>query len=63
MQRPFALRIELLIRGLQVRGQHYDLILNGVEIGGGSVRIHDAIMQEYVFKEILEVMVLSIAWA
>ncbi|TFY65114.1 hypothetical protein EVJ58_g2186 [Rhodofomes roseus] len=37
-----------------VRGQHYDLVLNGVEIGGGSVRIHDAAMQEYVFKEILE---------
>ncbi|KAH9938438.1 uncharacterized protein B0H18DRAFT_1081106 [Fomitopsis serialis] len=37
-----------------VRGQHYDLVLNGVEIGGGSVRIHDVVMQEYVFKNILE---------
>lgn len=40
---------------MQVRGQHYDLVLNGVEIGGGSVRIHDAAMQEYVFKKVLEV--------
>jgi tRNA synthetases class II (D, K and N) len=40
---------------IQVRGQHYDLVLNGVEIGGGSVRVHDAIMQEYIFSEVLQV--------
>lgn len=39
----------------QVRGQHYDLVLNGVEIGGGSVRVHDAAMQEYIFTKILQV--------
>ncbi|KAF8528865.1 tRNA synthetases class II-domain-containing protein [Hysterangium stoloniferum] len=38
----------------EVRGQHYDLVLNGVEIGGGSVRIHDYTMQKYVFSEILQ---------
>jgi len=37
-----------------VRGQHYDLVLNGVEIGGGSVRIHDAAMQDYVFSNVLQ---------
>ncbi|KAH7930300.1 hypothetical protein BV22DRAFT_1140177 [Leucogyrophana mollusca] len=37
-----------------VRGQHYDLVLNGVEIGGGSVRVHDAAMQEYIFSQILQ---------
>ncbi|KAH9482616.1 Aspartate--tRNA ligase, mitochondrial [Psilocybe cubensis] len=36
-----------------VRGQHYDLVLNGVEIGGGSVRVHDAKMQDYIFTTIL----------
>ena len=40
---------------VQVRGQHYDLVLNGVEIGGGSVRVHDADMQEYIFSNVLQV--------
>jgi aspartyl-tRNA synthetase len=39
----------------QVRGQHYDLVLNGVEIGGGSVRVHDAKMQDFIFTEVLRV--------
>ncbi|GJE84606.1 aspartyl-tRNA synthetase [Phanerochaete sordida] len=38
----------------EVRGQHYDLVLNGMEIGGGSVRVHDAEMQEHIFTEILQ---------
>ena len=37
-----------------VRGQHYDLVLNGMEVGGGSVRIHDAKLQEYIFEKVLE---------
>ncbi|KAF8640125.1 hypothetical protein AX17_001361 [Amanita inopinata Kibby_2008] len=37
-----------------VRGQHYDLVLNGIEIGGGSVRVHDPAMQDYIFSNILE---------
>lgn len=36
-----------------VRGQHYDLVLNGCEIGGGSIRIHDADLQRYVIEDIL----------
>lgn len=40
---------------LKVKGQHYDLVVNGVELGGGSVRIHDADLQHYVLKEILKV--------
>ncbi|GFN73526.1 aspartate--tRNA ligase, mitochondrial [Plakobranchus ocellatus] len=38
----------------QVRGQHYDLVLNGNEIGGGSIRIHDSSLQRYVLTEVLK---------
>ncbi|KAG8996106.1 hypothetical protein FRB90_012826 [Tulasnella sp. 427] len=38
----------------KVRGQHYDLVLNGMEIGGGSVRVHNAPLQENIFKEVLQ---------
>jgi aspartyl-tRNA synthetase len=34
----------------KVRARAYDLVLNGVEIGGGSVRIHDMAMQDEMFK-------------
>jgi aspartyl-tRNA synthetase len=34
----------------KVRANAYDLVINGVEIGGGSVRIHDADIQKRMFK-------------
>jgi aspartyl-tRNA synthetase len=33
-----------------VRGQHYDLIWNGWELGSGSIRIHDVELQKRVFR-------------
>lgn len=39
---------------LRLIGDHYDLVINGVEVGGGSVRIHDAAIQELVFKDVLK---------
>ncbi|XP_012217888.2 aspartate--tRNA ligase, mitochondrial [Linepithema humile] len=35
---------------LKVRGLHYDLVMNGSEIAGGSIRIHDANLQRQILK-------------
>jgi aspartyl-tRNA synthetase len=37
-----------------VRGQHYDIVLNGVELGGGSIRIHQPALQRKVFEDVLK---------
>ncbi|MFC1984664.1 aspartate--tRNA ligase [Chloroflexota bacterium] len=34
----------------KVRGRHYDMVCNGCEIGGGSLRIHTAELQRRVFR-------------
>jgi aspartyl-tRNA synthetase len=38
-----------------VRGQHYDIVLNGTELGGGSIRIHQPALQKKIFEEVLKI--------
>ena len=37
-------------RPLEVTSDSYDMVLNGVELGGGSIRIHDPELQDRVFR-------------
>lgn len=45
----------LLTDPLKAKADHYDLVVNGVELGGGSRRIHNADMQRFIMKDILKV--------
>lgn len=36
----------------RVRAKAYDIVLNGEELGGGSIRIHDTALQEKMFNKI-----------
>lgn len=53
-----AADVDLLFEDpLKAKADHYDLVLNGVELGGGSRRIHNADMQKFVMGEVLKVCI------
>jgi aspartyl-tRNA synthetase len=37
-----------------VVGDHYDIVMNGAELGGGSRRIHHAAMQKHIMEKVLK---------
>ena len=39
---------------LAMRAQHYDLVLNGTELGSGSIRIHDVEFQQRIFADVFK---------
>ena len=55
MHHPFTMPMEEDLQYIEsdpgrVRAKSYDIVLNGTEIGGGSVRIHQDDIQEMMFK-------------
>jgi len=55
MHHPFTAPLESDASRLEadqgsVRARAYDLVLNGSEIAGGSIRIHDQTLQRLIFK-------------
>ncbi|MDD8025332.1 MAG: aspartate--tRNA ligase [Acidobacteriota bacterium] len=55
MHHPFTSPVEedlplLESEPARVRAKAYDMILNGVEVGGGSIRIHEMDVQRRIFK-------------
>jgi aspartyl-tRNA synthetase len=57
MHHPFTSPVDEDVEKLEddpaaVRAKAYDLVLNGSEIGGGSIRIHDARLQSRLFRRL-----------
>jgi len=57
MHNPFTSPVDEDIALLEtdpgkVRAKAYDLVINGVELGGGSIRIHDENLQKLMFKQL-----------
>jgi len=57
MHHPFTAPLDADVDKLEsdpgaVRAKAYDLVLNGTELGGGSIRIHDSALQARIFRRL-----------
>ncbi|QQG34882.1 MAG: aspartate--tRNA ligase [Deltaproteobacteria bacterium] len=54
LHHPFTSPINgKLLKNLQItKSRAYDIVLNGIELGGGSIRIHDSQLQSKIFKKL-----------
>jgi aspartyl-tRNA synthetase len=50
MHHPFTLPRDLNLETGEIKAHAYDLVCNGIELGGGSLRIYDADMQRKIFE-------------
>ena len=56
LHHPFTCPVETELKKLEklspleINSKAYDMVINGVEIGGGSIRIHKKVLQEKVFE-------------
>ncbi|CEG44518.1 aspartate-trna ligase [Plasmopara halstedii] len=50
---------EIVKKLLNISAQHYDIVCNGWELGGGSIRIHQAELQRAIFEDVLDLSTLQ----
>lgn len=53
--------VEWVTKLATVQAEHYDVVVNGMEIGGGSARVHDAALQRAIMTHMLSLPAAQVA--